>query len=117
LLQVALCVDDWTGPTVTAKKVSATSAPLGLGLLGVRVDQLQQSDLQIRAGMSGYLLIFEILSVHLLVVLIGAAYLARAKRRPGDRTQPKDSGFGIQDLETEKTSMLNSDPYTLNPEP
>ncbi|MCA9081253.1 MAG: NADH-quinone oxidoreductase subunit J [Planctomycetaceae bacterium] len=30
---------------------------------------------------SGYLLPFEIVSVHLLVVLIGAAYLARAKRR------------------------------------
>ena len=28
-----------------------------------------------------YLLPFEIVSVHLLVVLIGAAYLARAKRR------------------------------------
>ena len=30
---------------------------------------------------TGYLLPFEIASVHLLVVLIGAAYLARAKRR------------------------------------
>ena len=30
---------------------------------------------------SGYLLIFEIVSVHLLVVLVGAAYLARAKRK------------------------------------
>jgi len=29
----------------------------------------------------GYLLPFEIVSVHLTVVLIGAAYLARAKRR------------------------------------
>jgi NADH-quinone oxidoreductase subunit J len=29
-----------------------------------------------------YLLPFEIVSVHLLVVLVGAAYLARAKRRP-----------------------------------
>jgi NADH-quinone oxidoreductase subunit J len=32
-----------------------------------------------------YLLPFEIVSIHLLVVLIGAAYLARAKRR---RAQP-----------------------------
>jgi NADH-quinone oxidoreductase subunit J len=32
----------------------------------------------------GYLLPFEIVSVHLLVVLIGAAYLARAKRRRRD---------------------------------
>lgn len=32
-----------------------------------------------------YLLPFEIISVHLLVVLIGAAYLARAKRKSPDR--------------------------------
>ncbi len=31
--------------------------------------------------MSGYLLPFEIVSVHLLVVLVGAAYLARPKKR------------------------------------
>jgi NADH-quinone oxidoreductase subunit J len=39
-----------------------------------------------RSRMS-YLLPFEIVSVHLLVVLVGAAYLARAKRR---RTQPEE---------------------------
>ncbi|MBI1918011.1 MAG: NADH-quinone oxidoreductase subunit J [Planctomycetes bacterium] len=33
----------------------------------------------------GYLLPFEIVSIHLLVVLIGAAYLARTKRRPAGR--------------------------------
>lgn len=33
----------------------------------------------------GYLLPFEIISVHLLVVLIGAAYLARAKRKRGGK--------------------------------
>ena len=33
--------------------------------------------------LSTYLLPFEIISVHLLVVLIGAAYLARAKRKGG----------------------------------
>ena len=38
-----------------------------------------------RARMT-YLLPFEIVSVHLLVVLIGAAYLARAKRRRGAET-------------------------------
>jgi NADH:ubiquinone oxidoreductase subunit 6 (subunit J) len=32
---------------------------------------------------ANYLLPFEIVSVHLLVVLVGAAYLARAKRRRG----------------------------------
>ena len=34
----------------------------------------------VRLG-TGYLLPFEVVSVHLLVVLVGAAYLARAKRR------------------------------------
>jgi NADH-quinone oxidoreductase subunit J len=36
----------------------------------------------------GYLLPFEIVSVHLLVVLVGAAYLARAKRRPAAPEPP-----------------------------
>lgn len=50
----------------------STLRPLGFALLGIRPDQ---------PGAAGYLLPFEIASVHLLVVLIGAAYLARAKRR------------------------------------
>lgn len=37
-----------------------------------------------------YLLPFEIVSVHLLVVLVGAAYLARAKRRRADKTLKLD---------------------------
>lgn len=58
-----------------------TSTPLGLALLGARVDRLSEPDETRRNGMSGYLLPFEIVSVHLLIVLIGAAYLARTKRR------------------------------------
>lgn len=57
-----------------------TGRPLGMAFLGIRPDQ----DLGAAAGSKssvGYLLPFEIASVHLLVVLIGAAYLARAKRR------------------------------------
>ena len=57
------------------------ATPIGLGLLGVRVDKLAESDTTRKAGMSGYLLPFELVSVHLLVVLVGAAYLARTKRR------------------------------------
>lgn len=45
---------------------------LGMALLGARPDD---------PGGSGYLLPFEVISVHLLVVLVGAAYLARAKKR------------------------------------
>ena len=43
-----------------------------------------------RATPMAYLLPFEIVSVHLLVVLIGAAYLARAKRRRGERVMSPD---------------------------
>jgi NADH-quinone oxidoreductase subunit J len=88
LIQTALSVQNWpvtkiaqTDQTTSAPDLGPTSARLGMGLLGVRVDQLDNPDPVIRRGMSGYLLVFEIISVHLLVVLIGAAYLARAKRR------------------------------------
>ena len=89
LLQTALSVDDWAGPgpVETAQlEAEPTATPLGLGLLGVRVDQLDEEDDTRRSGMSGYLLAFEIVSVHLLVVLVGAAYLARARRK---RTKPQ----------------------------
>jgi NADH-quinone oxidoreductase subunit J len=88
LIQTALSVQNWpvtktaqTDQAAVAPDLGPTSAKLGMGLLGVRVDQLDNPDPVIRRGMSGYLLVFEIISVHLLVVLIGAAYLARAKRR------------------------------------
>jgi NADH-quinone oxidoreductase subunit J len=67
----------------------AASKHLGAALLG---DRNVTPDANL-TGWSGnvprerkkmdYLLPFEIVSVHLLVVLIGAAYLARAKRRRG----------------------------------
>ncbi len=63
-----------------------TSRALGLSFLGFRPDR----DLNKPAGTplsTGYLLPFEIVSVHLLVVLIGAAYLARAKRRVDTPTE------------------------------
>lgn len=58
---------------------SKTATRLGLALSGVRVDKIN-ADEQLRQGMSGYLLPFVIVSIHLLVVLIGAAYMARTKR-------------------------------------
>jgi NADH-quinone oxidoreductase subunit J len=63
-----------------------TATPIGLGLLGARVDQLNEAKGTSRGMLSGYLLPFEIISVHLLVVLIGAAYLARAKKRVRPRS-------------------------------
>ena len=56
-----------------------TSRSLGLAFLGVRSDRdLGGAERELSTG---YLLPFEIVSVHLLVVLVGASYLARAKRR------------------------------------
>jgi len=94
LVKTAFSVKDWQTPVAahaSGEKTeshadalpvqSSTSAPIGLGLLGVRVDQLDPKNAALAPGMSGYLLPFEIVSVHLLVVLVGAAYLARTKRR------------------------------------
>jgi len=84
LVPTAYKFEAWRGISradAEAAVITPTAAPLGLGLLGVRVDKLGQADAQLREGMSGYLLPFEIVSVYLLVVLIGAAHLARAKRR------------------------------------
>ena len=55
-----------------------TARPIGMKLIGVSLEDVGSSSARLSAG---YLLPFEIVSVHLLVVLIGAAYLARAKRR------------------------------------
>ena len=106
LLQAAISIPDWTrggslarsersegrggedhalryaqGRATLPENASApTALPLGLGLMGIRVDKSEQPDATLRGGMSGQLLAFEIISVHLVVVLIGAAYLARARR-------------------------------------
>jgi len=61
--------------------------PLGLTFLGVTETSPTANvtglpdDVVVPRKPVAYLLPFEIVSVHLLVVLIGAAYLARAKRR------------------------------------
>jgi NADH-quinone oxidoreductase subunit J len=81
LISAAVSVEAWRSVPPVDTQTQATATRLGMGLLGARVDQLDESDPRQRAGMSGYLLPFEIVSVHLLVVLIGAAYLARPKRR------------------------------------
>jgi NADH:ubiquinone oxidoreductase subunit 6 (subunit J) len=77
LFFAAMSVPEWRGLSreeVAAIPLQPTATPIGMGLLGPRVDAAGSTD---RAG---YLLIFEIVSVHLLVVLVGAAYLARARR-------------------------------------
>jgi NADH-quinone oxidoreductase subunit J len=90
LLRTGFSVDSWNPPTakqgeeVAVRKIeladARTSTPVGLALSGVRVDKLDQQDAIRRRGMSGYLLPFVIISMHLLTVLIGAGYMARTKR-------------------------------------
>ena len=67
---------DLANPTLTTNSVR-----IGRSLLGEPIGPSGQSGQQ--SVRTSYLLPFEIVSVHLLVVLIGAAYLARAKRRRG----------------------------------
>lgn len=58
-----------------------TLRPLAMSFVGLRPDAPDRA---------GYLLPFEIVSVHLLVVLVGAAYLARAKRKVTDESQQQN---------------------------
>lgn len=82
LLATVYGVDAWTYSQQHADGVvEPTSTPIGLMLEGVAVEKLDDANLKVREGKSGYLLPFEIVSVHLLVVLVGAAYLARSKKR------------------------------------
>ena len=85
LVQAAMSIPEWRSSQVARDQPRPTEAhtttQLGLALMSARVDKWEQPDARLESGMSGYLLPFEIISVHLLVVLIGAAYLARAKRR------------------------------------
>lgn len=114
LVQAAISVPSWRSPLPGADTQARVKAQaeyfktipleesknpgeLGVGLLGGRIDRLDASrtpDPQLREGLSGYLLPFEIISVHLLVVLVGAAYMARTKRR----VSPEDAnseGFHV----------------------
>lgn len=75
MVLASLSMPQWQSPSreqVEQASVEKTAAPIAMGLLGARVDNEKAP---------GYLLHFEIVSVHLLVVLVGAAYLARAKRK------------------------------------
>jgi NADH-quinone oxidoreductase subunit J len=90
LIYAAFSVPAWRGidrADAEALSVAQTATPLGMGLVGLRVDKPDSSVQASRDGMSGYLLPFEIVSVHLLVVLVGAAYLARAKRKSPARAE------------------------------
>lgn len=77
LVAVTVMRVDWPEPAAAAVGVDPVGQvkPLGLSFLGIRAD-----------GQPGYLFPFEIVSVHLLVVLVGAGYMARATRLRGPAT-------------------------------
>jgi len=94
LLQTAFRRPQWRAPNTPPQAaavepiVEDSTARIGMGLVGVRPDQLDVDDAVLRRGKSGYLLPFMIISIHLLVVLIGAAYLARIRRHESDEPPP-----------------------------
>lgn len=93
VLVVCTLTGSWPVPPTDERmsdpRTSPSSMILGEALLGLdqatpeaRLTGVPDKVIRSRTRVS-YLLPFEIVSVHLLVVLIGAAYLARAKRRRG----------------------------------
>jgi NADH:ubiquinone oxidoreductase subunit 6 (subunit J) len=108
VLTVTTLGANWTGETskrapsapvvkemakhLTNAEDATSSVVMGTALLGLTgvTPERELSGIPVKQGREkpkrtqmAYLLPFEIVSVHLLVVLIGAAYLARAKRRRG----------------------------------
>jgi len=83
LLQTVAVTRPIAPPDSAAAADQPTTTQLGAGLVGVRTDlvDMKATNTTYPAAYAGYLLPFEIISIHLLVVLVGAAYLARARRR------------------------------------
>jgi NADH-quinone oxidoreductase subunit J len=102
LVRAGFSVESWKNPRLDRDKITLadgqTSTAIGLALTSVRVDKLNTTNERLKPGMSGYLLPFVIVSMHLLVVLIGAGYMARTKRagvnraidRPVAQAPPRD---------------------------
>ena len=92
LVYTAISVPGWRVARADQSEITAAdgefATSVGAGLLGLRVDKTALDDETQKQGMSGYLLPFEIVSIHLLVVLVGAAYLARTKRRASETPDP-----------------------------
>jgi NADH-quinone oxidoreductase subunit J len=91
LCWAALSVDSWQGiDRAEAETTLArpTATRIGMSLLGTPVERFERqrhgltetTDNRSSSVVSGYLLAFEIVAIHLLVVLVGAAFLARTRR-------------------------------------
>ena len=87
-----------TAPSLPSEKMGIEVGTLGLTFMNltevspdVPLSGFAKPESAPRRTANAYLLPFEILSVHLLVVLIGAAYLARAKRRSSPAPVKKEA--------------------------
>jgi NADH-quinone oxidoreductase subunit J len=89
LAQAAVSIPSWRSGNPQAADlpaaVSKGASPLGAGFLGMRIDEANAGNRVVERKVAGYLLPFEIVSMHLLVVLIGAAFLARGRSQSKDR--------------------------------
>lgn len=72
-----------------AAEAAVSPGRLGAALLGLRIDAASSAEAGDATATFGlaYLLPFELVSVHLLTVLIGAAYLARLRRPAGTQSE------------------------------
>lgn len=83
LIQANLRFPRPAGPQAGIGESAVSPGRLGTALLGLRIDAASPADAGAEDAMTlgiAYLLPFELVSVHLLTVLIGAAYLARPRR-------------------------------------
>ena len=65
-----------------------STAQMGFAFTGARVDGDRVVSPTLKRGQSGYLLAFQAVGMHLLVVLVGAAYLSRTKKFVASRARP-----------------------------
>jgi NADH:ubiquinone oxidoreductase subunit 6 (subunit J) len=93
-----------SNPPMDNPEHSMSSAVLGEALLGIEEATPRSNLTGVPAGVVpvarkqvSYLLPFEIVSVHLLVVLLGAAYLARAKRRRTASLNPAPAATAVKE--------------------
>ncbi|GAB4130401.1 NADH-quinone oxidoreductase subunit J family protein [Thermopirellula anaerolimosa] len=109
LLQANLRFPRPIDPRATAAEPAVSPGRLGSALLGLRIDAVSaQSDAEGAAALGlAYLLPFELVSVHLLTVLIGAAYLARPRRPANTETE------GRREVASEGTGGPQTTPEPL----
>jgi NADH:ubiquinone oxidoreductase subunit 6 (subunit J) len=86
LIATSILLADWKSKALPTEDPATARSSTDLGSVMLNFTQAQpEANLSVKPDQPrkyvGYLLPFEIVSVHLLVVLLGAAYLARAKRR------------------------------------